>query len=360
MRLFGLFGRKPEAPSPAGAVVAEDLSAPAYCARAQRLIDAGNLNGAHELLQRGVAAHPDSSEVKALHEQVQRHRLKEQVASLSASVKTRPDPAAFAALVDAHLANGDNIAARQTCTQGIERYPEDPELCFRMGRIWFDVFREGAIAKNAQLAVTYLRKCLEKDHRNRQAQEALIHLYSLVGARALVLKHLGGLLPTNEMRSLHDRVVQELAIPDDNLDDLLRGFERKREPGMGPTAAAPAEARPKRPVTKVMEDVLSALSNTKGHVASAIVAANGEVVHSSISNQVDVKTLAEVVETLSEVAKSCCARMGIGVFQEEEIQSPNGATFIKAVGDLTMFVMADKKAKAHEIAGHLARLSPAQ
>jgi len=356
LRLFGLFGKKTETSVEPARAATESWPPDRVCAHAQRLIDSGDVPGAYEVLQTGVSSHPDSADIRALFEQVQKHRLREQIGGLKASLQSSPDPVTYAALVDAHIADGDNIQARQLCTEGIQRYPDDPTLCLRMGQLWFSLFREGAIAKNAQLAISNLERCIEKDPRNRQAHETLIQLYTIVGAPSKALRSFAGFMPSGEMQSLFTRIVHQINLPEEDLGLLLREFERNREPG---TAEAPSPAADERkgPEEGLLRDVMDGLAGAKGHLATALVDANGQTIKSKIDNDLDDKAISEVVDTLSEVAKSCCARMGIGVFEDEKIQGPNGSAFIKAVGDLTLFVFVDKKARAHEISNHLAKLS---
>jgi len=359
--LFGLldwiFGQKAATPTEDIDVAVVGMSADQICVRAQREIDSGHLDRAYHILQTGLAAHPGSAEMKSLFQRVEGHHYREQIASLSASVRSNPDPASYIALVDAHLATGDQLAARQVCSEGFGKYSDEPELALRMGQIWFDVYREGFIAKNALNAISSLNLCLQKDPKNHRAVELLIRIYGMVGARALALKQFSRLLPGGEMHAVYDSIISDLGLPDENLDLLFRDFERQQAISGATAPAAVEAAEMAKPDEALLKEVMSGLAGAKGHVATAVVDTNGTITESEIKNDMDGKVIAEVVDSLSEVAKSCCTRMDIGTFQEEQIQGPNGMTFLKAVGDVTMFVMVDKGARASEIMGHLAKLA---
>ena len=361
MLLFGLldwlFGQKAATPTEDVDAAVAGMSPEQICIRAQREIDSGRLDRAYHTLQTGLGAHPNSAEMKALHQQVESHHYREQIAGLQVSIRSNPDPASYIALVDAHLATRDHLAARQVCGEGFQRYPDEPELALRMGQIWFDVYREGFIAKNAQNAIGSLHLCLQKDPKNRKAAELLIHIYGMVGARARALTEFSRLLPSGEMHTIYDNIVSALGLPEEDLDLLLRDIERQQGSGRTTSAAAMEVDGAGRPDEAVVKSVLSEVASSKGHVATVVVDTNGTVLESEISDDIDSKLIAEVVDTLSEVAKSCCTRMDIGTFQEEHIQGPNGMTFLKAVGDIAMFVIVNKSARAHEITGHLAKLA---
>ncbi|MEW6356696.1 MAG: hypothetical protein AB1696_10240 [Planctomycetota bacterium] len=355
-----LFGQKAAPPSEDVDAAVGGLAPDQICARAQREIDAGRLDRAYRILQAGLATHPTSIELRSLFQQVETHRFKEQIASLNASIRSNPDPASYIALVDAHRAMGDHLAARQICSDGFEKYPDEPELALRMGQIWFEVYREGYISRNALNAIHSLNLCLQKDPKNRRAVELLIHIYGIVGARSRALKEFSRLLPSGEIHSIYDNIISSLGLAQEDLDLLLRDFERQRAAGRTTSPAAVEVAGAARPNEALVKGVIEGLVKSKGHLATAVVDTNGKIVQSEVSNNIDGKVIAEVVDTLSEVAKACCTRMDIGTFQEEHIQGPKGMTFLKSVGDITLFVMVDKSARAHEISGHLAKLAVGQ
>jgi len=315
----------------------------------------GQIEAAYDTLKEGCQTFPSSEKLRGLFENTRARRLRSQIAALTSSIENSPTPPKYAALVDAYLEDGNRVAARQACTEGLSKFPNDAELCMRMGECCLRLFLEGGLARDAETAIEHFDKCLLRSPRNRRAVLGLLEIYTAIGANNLAIRLFADAIESERLQHLYRRVIANLSLPESDVKQLLWEYERAHTTGEHDPAVLKPDAGPS-PASQTLVSVIEKLSSIAGHMASILLDQNGGVLQCSITGELNRNELAKAMAEIAMVSKNCSARFGIGILQDEEINGPSGNVFVKAIGGSTLFVLTHRSARRSEITAQLARL----
>lgn len=331
--------------------VEKNPSPEAFALLAQKHIEAGALDVALQVADRGLQTFRNASKLKDIVSFVRKKQSQDQVKHLRDEIRVKPSPNVYTQLAGIFRDLGDVDQALDNLTECSEKFPDDP-VAFRMiGQIRLEHFLHEVIAYDGVHALEALQRAKSLAAEDSGARMSTAQLYFAVGANALACEELKAELGRNatalDIKSFLDEIgtpaplengvtvehLIERCEESGSLVNSLQGFPRVK-PGVAQRTGAAPKINPVAAMAKAQE-----ISGTPGLANLVILDREGRAVASVRGeNPLEGEAFRELAHGVERVAFEACRRMDIGSFVKGSVIVPGGGVcFVRRRG--TTFAM---------------------
>jgi tetratricopeptide (TPR) repeat protein len=316
---------------------------------ARHYIQYGDNDAAYDLLEANLKRYPDSEILKGIWNYVSKSKVSGKIRTALDALQEEPTPERYMNIIGIYRSQRDFNSALDYCRQFVKAFPESIDAHRTRGELRFIYFSDDFAAKDARAAEEALRKALEIDPEDVQANLYMARLYyccGLVGraqpyiekALAFDGEHEEGL----QLKALID------AAEDKDDDPYLRYSEIEERSSFyyGMTSGEPAaETGMCEEIKANIERCLAEALELEELKTAVFVDREGTVLEPERADgEGSGAAFTQFVNRLGDVAHKASLRMDIGAFKKGIVEGKNGGIVMRDLrGGTVAFQLNDRQ-----------------
>ncbi|RME72187.1 MAG: tetratricopeptide repeat protein [Planctomycetota bacterium] len=318
-------------------------------------IQAGDLEQALDIAERGLERFPHSEAMQAAYRLLKREGLADEIAELRRKCEREDDPAALTRLAAAYRDVGEYDKALELCRRAIERFPEHDGPWYVLGRIRLDRFREEWLARDALLAIEYYEQAFDRNRTSYRALIDLAELYTKIGARRKAIRRCEAILefaPEDERALALLQKAMTLPARGERLDleQRVRRFaERQRHKanrrGRRADEAPPPDLALLRDPDLLYDRLHWLREHLEGFEAAIGLGGDGSVRGYCGPPSLQPAELARSLHPIFEAAFTCSLRMDMGRLRTAVFEADSGLCVLVQFGELRLALLCSPEAR---------------
>ncbi len=305
----------------------------------------GQEEDAAQIIRRGATLFPESEALTEAQADAERVQHDAERRRLRAKIEQFPSPMVYARLAKLHLKDGELSEAEKICKEGCRDFPDYGGLWALQGQV---ALEQGDLVQG----VERLEKAAALDKYNYNALLLLAEGYIKQGRRP------------EGRRTLES--VLEFAPADDHATRFLNEFDARADALEQETQAQPAaeaqrpsatqeEAAPAEPLAEAkrssgvgtgLHEEIKQIRRVDGVRATILIDPSGLVIASDLPERMGEDLSAALISSIARSVKGHSAELGLGVFEDGIVHTPDGCIHVLTLDQMTMGVFAATHTKS--------------